>query len=505
MPEFQQPPLRKESETTILTLDAGSSSVRTLLYDGQGREVPGFGLHLPYELRATASGGVEVDADFLCGLCVHSLSAIHAQITASHVRPAAVAVCTFWHNVLGVDGNGQPTTPVLHSFDTQSAGAVPQLARRLDPLGVHARTGCVLHPSYLPAKLTWLAEARPAAFRNTQRWMSCGEYLFLKLFGTPAASTCMVSGSGLWNQNSNTYDRETLRALPVDLNQLAPENEMDWPARGLRSEYATQWPLLATIPWFPALGDGAANNVGCGCSARDQFALMVGTSGALRAVVEAPRMEAPEGLWVYRLDSTRFVVGGALTNGGGVYAWMKKTLNLPPAAEIEAALDAMPAASHGLTVLPLFAGERSPGWRADARAAIIGLRADSSPLQILRASLEAVALRFRLIYDILRRSLADPNQIIATGGALLHSPAWTRMMADALARPVIPCLEEEATSRGAALVALERLGAIDNVSEVPATLGQPMQPSPASVPLYERAVELQSGLYRKLFQEIGPA
>ncbi len=501
MPELKQPLLRKEAGSIILTLDAGSSSVRTLLYDGQGREIPGFGVQLPYELRVTPGGGVEVDADFLCGICVQSLSAIHQQITGTPTWPTAVAVCTFWHNVLGVDANGRPTTPVLHSFDTQSAAVVGKLAKKLDSQALHARTGCVLHPSYLPAKLVWLAEARPEAFRATRRWMSFGEYLFLKLFGNPAASTCMVSGSGLWNQNNNAYDQETLRVLPVEPAQLAPESEMDRPVKGLGAEYASRWPRLSSIPWFPALGDGAANNVGCGCAAGDQFALMVGTSGALRAVVEARHIRTPAGLWVYRLDGKRFVVGGALTDGGSVYAWMKKTLHLPPDEEIEAALATMAPVSHGLTILPLFAGERSPGWHAEARAAIIGMRTDTAPLQILQASLEAVALRFRLVYDILKKDIGVPRRVIATGGALLRSPAWTQMMADALACTVTPCREREATSRGAALVALERLGAIESVTAVPALLGDPIEPKPASVPLYERALNFQSSLYRKLFEE----
>ncbi|MGH9430274.1 MAG: hypothetical protein ACRD3T_01895 [Terriglobia bacterium] len=197
--------------------------------------------------------------------------------------------------------------------------------------------------------------------------LSFGEYLYLKLLGTATASSCMVSGSGLWNQNNNAYDLETLAALPVDASQFAPEDQMDKPGSGLTAAYASRWPLLAAIPWFPALGDGAANNVGCGCTAQHRFAWMIGTSGALRVVVEADRTETPEGLWVYRLDSKRFAVGGALTDGGSVYSWLKKTLELPPEAEIEAKLAPMPPPSHGLTVLPLWAGERSPGWRADAR------------------------------------------------------------------------------------------------------------------------------------------
>ena len=61
----------------------------------------------------------------------------------------------------------------------------------------------------------------------------------------------------------------------------------------------------------------------------------------------------------------------------------------------------MEPGAHGLTVLPLFAGERSTKWRADARAAITGMSIHTSPIEILRASLESVALRFRNVYDIM--------------------------------------------------------------------------------------------------------
>jgi sugar (pentulose or hexulose) kinase len=52
----------------ILTLDVGSSSVRTLLYDVQGREIAGVGTHIPYVLHTTADGSVEIDADELARL-----------------------------------------------------------------------------------------------------------------------------------------------------------------------------------------------------------------------------------------------------------------------------------------------------------------------------------------------------------------------------------------------------------------------------------------------------
>lgn len=489
------------TDTHILSLDAGTSSVRTLLFDAQGRELAGFGAQIPYEVRTTADGGVEIDPDHLSDLAIQCLSDIHSQIEAAGLRPAAVAFDTFWHNVLGVGEDGRPTTPVIHLFDTRSAGAAAKLASLMDNREQHARTGCVLHASYLPAKLLWLSEARPAAFRATKRWMSVGEYFFLKLFGEPVASTSMVSGSGLWNQNRNDYDEGILKALPVDRSQLYPAAEMDRPLQDLRPEYAAKWPACRGIPWYPALGDGACNNVGSGCVRPHRFALMVGTSGAMRAVSESDRIEIPEGLWCYRLDRRRFVLGGALSNGGGVFAWMERNLALPHADEAERHLSAMKPGAHGLTVVPLFAGERSTKWRADARAAIAGLSIHTTPLEILQASMESVALRFRNIFDIMEGQFGPPEEVIASGGALLHSPVWTRMMADALGQPVRMCAEREATGRGAALLALERLGVIGDSGAVPAQMGDVFQPVPEHKPIYDRELAAQRRLYTKLFEE----
>ena len=127
-------------------------------------------------------------------------------------------------------------------------------------------------------------------------------------------------------------------------------------------------------------------------------ALTVGTSGAMRVVVPGGVDTLPPGLWVYRVDRRRALFGGALSNGGNLFEWMSHTLRLDADPAVEAALRTLPPDGHGLTMLPFFAGERSPGWNPNARAAIIGLSLATAPLEILQAGLEAVAYRFALIY-----------------------------------------------------------------------------------------------------------
>lgn len=109
-----------------------------------------------------------------------------------------------------------------------------------------------------------------------------------------------------------------------------------------------------------------------------------------------------------------------------------------------------------------------------------------------------MALRFRNVYELMESSIGAPRDIVASGSALLHSPVWMQMMADALAHAVIQCIEPEATSRGAALIALERMGVAVNA---PVRTGALIQPIPKNSALYRDELERQRRLYGKLFEE----
>ncbi|MEP7353112.1 MAG: gluconokinase [Acidobacteriota bacterium] len=482
-----------------IALDIGSSSVRALLFDAGARQMEGFGAQLTYRIHTTPDGGAEVDAEELAQLTIDCLDDLHRQVAASDFKIQAVGGSAFWHSFLGVDEAGKPTLPILHLLDTRSVEYVSQIPN------THDRTGCMPHSSYWPAKLLWLAENRAEQMRATARWISFPEYLFEKLFGRgqnphPGASLSMLSATGLWDQNGNDYDEETLRALPIRRDQLPTPASFDQAQTELLPEYKKLWPAFAGASWFPALGDGACNNLGSGCVAADRASLMVGTTGAMRLVIEAASIKIPKDLWCYRVDSRRFVVGGALSNGGEVFAWAKRTLQLPK--DLEARLESALPGSHRLTVLPYFSGERTPYWRADLRAAITGMSFSTDAFDILRASLEAVSLGFSDIYELLdsgTQAEAGSLQVIASGGGLLRSAGWTQMMADALGRSMTACTEPETSCRGAALWAMERTGSIKNIADRPAALGVTYEPRPEHREAYKQLRANQHALYAKLF------
>jgi gluconokinase len=225
---------------------------------------------------------------------------------------------------------------------------------------------------------------------------------------------------------------------------------------------------------------------------------MVGTSGAMRVVSATDRIEIPWGLWCYRADRRRVVLGGALNDGGNLVDWCRRTFQLGPPEQVEREIASMDPDAHGLTFLPFLAGERSPGWVARARAAITGLSLDTKPVQIVRAGMEAVALRFELIRAMICSSFPQAREIVASGGALRESPAWTQILADAMGRPILPSAEPEASSRGVALLALEALGRIPRLEDLPASFAPPIPFDAGRHAKYAAALARQREHYAKL-------
>ena len=446
---------------------------------------------LDHEFDYTPDGGATADADALLDLIAQAIDG--ALSRAGDADISCVATGTFWHSVLGVGGDGDPTTPILTWADRRAAGAAGSLRERLDETAVHRRTGAPLHSSYWPAKLLWLRQADPGAFRRTRRWVSPADYFYARLFDRPPTiGTSMASATGLFDQNEKRWDAETLEALPVYEAQLPDLS--DEPRTGLRKQWSERWPALKDVPWFQAAGDGACSNVGSGCTGGDRLALMVGTSGAMRVLWRADRVEIPPGPWCYRADANRFVMGGALSDGGNLVGWLRDTLRLPDPGETEKLLAAMEPDAHGLTFLPILNGERGPSWADKANGTISGLSMTNTPLEILRAAMEAVAHRFSPIAEILQKASPADKQVIATGGGLLNSPTWTQIMADALGRPVTISAVEEASSRGATLLALEAFGG-RRIEDAEVPLGETFEPDPARHETYRNALERQRRLY----------
>jgi len=483
----------------VLALDIGTSSVRGALYDENGLEIEGTQARVMRGLSTTFDGGAELDAEEALEQTARTIDEVLARSANFKARVETVALSCFWHSLVGVDNEGQALTPVFGWADTRAARYAEELKKQVDERSAHARTGCRFHPSYWPARFLWLRAEQEGIYRRVRRWMSFAEFLSSRFFKEARMSVSMASGTGLLDVRSCQWDEELIKATGVKPEQLPVIAEAHEPLGQLKDEYARRWPRLREARSFPAIGDGAANNIGAGCSTRAEVALMIGTSGAMRVLwAGEPPVELHPALWCYRADHSRVLVGGALSDGGGLYGWMTDAFSLSDDPQKrESAIAAMQPDEHGLTILPFWAGERSTNWSTRSRGAILGLTMHTSPLEILRAAMEAISYRFALMARALER-YAPEAKIIASGGALTASPVWSQMLADVLGRPLYLSNVAEASSRGACLLALEARGLLKSILNSPAPFAQIREPDMARHTRYRAGLERQEEIYGRI-------
>lgn len=454
----------------VMAIDVGSSSVRTLLYDARGSQISASEHQLPHTLATTHDGGSTADPDHLVSLTCNCIDMTLAHAGARGAEIRAVGLTTFWHSLLGLDANRQPTTPVLMWADKRSGQDAQALAETLDARRIHTETGCRLHSSYWPAKLRWIQRTAPEAYARTRTWVSFADFLSWTINREMMTSISMASGTGMLDSSGARWHPDMLDLLGLQSTDLPLLTDRDLALPAPVEPYRARWPQLADAAWFPAIGDGATANVGAGCVGGDRIALTLGTSGAMRAIirddVDHTPMERPLSpkLWQYRLDRQHRVAGGALSNGGNAIAWLSRLTGVVDINALAMIATGIAPDSHGLTLLPFLAGERSPSWNDDLTGLIAGLRLDTSAADIFRAMLESTAYRFDSIYEDLK-DLVEPDHVIcANGGAILGSPLWMQVIADVLDHPIEALAEDaEASARGAAICALQSIRAIDSL------------------------------------------
>lgn len=476
----------------VLALDVGSTGTRGGLYDARGLPVKGSRLKVSHAFTTAADGTSTIDPDQV----TDELRSCIAHAAEFSDRPVAgVALDTFAASLVGVDADDEALTPLFTYADSRCAPQVNYVRAVLDEDETQQRTGTRQHTSYLPARFRWLAEQFPDVFARARRWLSLGEYAWLRLIGTTAAGTSTAAWTGMLNRHTGTWDTILAEVVGVPVDHLSPIAHPSQPLSPTRTVSA-EWPALADAVWFAPIADGYAQTLGAGITDSSRLVLSTATSGALRRLIRGSVGTLPQGLWCYRVDEDHSLLGGAINDVGRAISWLEETLQLPEPAVVETSLLRDPDRATPL-VLPWFTGERSTGWMGDARAVFSGVSAATSALDLYRGTVEGVALAYR---RMLQQSLGfgePPEQIVGTGRVGQDHPGLLQIVADSFGLPLAPVTMKRSTLHGTALHALALLA--PEVARAPVPHRESLTPVPERQFHYQQRAERFQVLYDKVF------
>ncbi|RKN47659.1 gluconokinase [Micromonospora endolithica] len=459
----------------VLALDIGSTATRGGVHDASGRRVRGLQHKVPHAFTVASDGTSVIDGDQVTAEVEQVLDAVTGDPRLG-TRIAGVAMDTFAASLIAVDAAGRALTPCLTYADSRSADAVATLRNELDEQAVQQRTGTRLHTSYHAPRLRWLAAAQPRVVAGAAGWWSLGEYVLARLVGHPLAGTSTVAWTGLLDRRTGEFDAELLAATGIGPEQFSPPRDMTEP---VPSAAPARRPALARAAWFPVITDGFASTIGSGATDATTLTAATATSGALRVLLDGPADPLPFGLWNYRVDAGRTLLGGAINDVGRAVSWAQSTLRLSPA--LADALTAPPSDATPL-VLPYLTGERAPGWVGGARAVLGGVSAATDADALFRGIVEGVAMTYARVTDELHPAAPRVLEVAASGRVSNDHPEWLQILADVLGRPVTHVTRRRATQRGTALLALDVLA--PDVPRAPRTTGATYEPRPAHVAHY---------------------
>jgi gluconokinase len=483
----------------VIGVDIGTTATKVVAYDPRGRRR--FEAEDGYPLDEPEPGQATQDPARILAAVRRGLVAVAGEARSAGVAVAGVAFSSALHSLMALDGGGEPITPLVTWADGRATEQAERI--RTGPLGaaLHQRTGTPVHPMAPLAKLVWFRERQPALFARAALWLGIKEFVVARLTGRLAVDRSIASATGLADLQTGTWWPPALAAAGVEAARLPPVV----PTTEVIPAPATPLPGLAGVPFVIGAGDGPLANLGLGAVAPGVAACSIGTSGALRLIVERPGIDPAGRVFCYALTEERWAVGGAVSNGGAVLDWAARTLCAGPVgtpATPEQALAVAaeaPPGSDGLVMLPYLLPERAPQVSPLARGAYAGLRRAHGPPHLVRAALEGVCQQLATVLEALEGSGHRVVEVRATGG-FLRPPFTRQLLADVFGRPVGFAGAAEGSAFGAALLGMHALGLIGSLELaaglVPIT--ETRLPEPTASGIYEQQRRAFEALQRAL-------
>jgi len=485
----------------VIGLDLGTTNCKAVALTAEGRVLAA--ASSAYGLQSPHPGWAQQDVWEVWQGVTEAMQSLAAQVPPARVT--GLCLSGAMHSVLLVDSDGAPLAPATTWADNRAASQVDALRTRSDPNALYQRTGCPLRSTYHPVRLRWwLLEASQLA-RRADRFVAIKDWILHRLTGVWATDLGLASTTGLLDIHCLRWDEEALSLAGVSPQRLPPLVSPSAVVGGLTGRAADETGLSEGLPIVAGTSDGGLANLGAGAVVPGQVVVTVGTSGAIRKVVNSPWLDPRERTWCYILVEGRWFAGGAINNGGLALQWVRENFyaDLPVDEGYEQALKdagAIAPGAEGVLLLPYFTGERSPHWDSYARAVVHGLGLEHTRAHVARAALEGVAFCLADVWEALadeEGKLAEPARL--TGG-ITRAPTWAQLVADVLGIPLVPMEVADASALGAAMLGHWALGNVKTfgVSQTPEVSRMVLEPDPERHAFYVRRHQAFQSLYRLL-------
>lgn len=354
-------------------------------------------------------------------------------------------------------------------------------------------------PLYSLFKLMWLKDNNPDVYKKAVCFLGTKDYVNYRLTGVMATDHSYASGSGAYDLQSMAYRPDYLHAAGVDGAKLPPLMASADIVGTLTAAAAAALGLLQGTPVAAGGVDNACMALGAACVADGDAYTSLGTSAWIAVTSHTPIVNPAQRSYVFaHCIPGMFASATCIFSAGNSLRWVKNNLcpDLAAQAELQGAdvYDLMtalaatsPVGANRLLFNPSLAGGSATEKSPDIRGAFLGLTLAHTRADVLRATLEGVALNLRLSLDVLRTIAPIGQDMLLVGGGG-KSRFWRQIFANAYGMDILSTnVGQDAGSLGAMACAAVGTGLWKNLADVRTAHhgAQRITPQPQAVALYE--------------------
>ncbi len=457
----------------ILSIDQGTSSTKTIVFDEQGTVVAR--ASEPLKTHYLKDGYVEQDPEDIFQNVLASVEKCLLDFKAAGYNPENIKACGISNQretFVVWNSNGAPLYNAVVWQCKRSVAICEQLASNGLQETIKTKTGLIIDPYFSGTKLIWLNRHVPKvhdAIKNGDAYFGTVDtWLLYKLSKGNSYFTDFTNASRtlFFNLSTLAWDKALLNTFGLSNINLPQPKPSAHPfgASDFNGLFNKAVPITAMI------GDSHAAAFGEGCYAPGTAKATLGTGCSILMNIGSKPAWSAKGMITTICWSTQnrvdYALEGVIVTCGATIEWLKNELGLfDDNAATEAIANAV-SDSNGVYLVPAFSGLGAPHWDMKRKAAISGLTFGSNKNHIVRAALESIPYQIKDVIAAMESGTRVPLQQLMVDGGMTANTFVLQFLADLLGKQVINIGMPDVSALGAAYLAGLQAGVYKDIEQL---------------------------------------
>ena len=365
---------------------------------------------------------------------------------------------------------GKPVYKAIVWQDRRTEEYCKKLRKQNKDTAIFNKTGLLIDPYFSGTKIKWILDNIPIAKKLLKKkqllfgTIDC--FLIWKLTkgNIHATDATNASRTMIYNISSNKWDDGILKLLKIP-KQILPQ------VKDCSDDYGQTHSSITgkSIPITGVVGDQQAATIGQCCFDPGSLKSTYGTGAFVLLNTGNKKIYSKNRLLTticYRIKGkTTYAMEGSIFIAGAGVQWLRDRMKFfNKAPETEKIIKKLKN-NNNLYLVPAFTGLGAPYWNANSRGVLSGITRDTSPKEIIRATIEAVAYQTHDLFEAMKHDGLRPKIVKVDGGMVMNN--WfSQFLSDVINVQVLRPKVHETTALGAAFMAGLKIGIYKSLNDI---------------------------------------